>query len=159
MGLNPGTPGSRPELKADAQLLSHPGIPAPCLYSPRLAALLPKRSASISPPCSCPVCPQPCPDVYWFPLLSDQMCDELVEEMEHYGQWSGGRHEVRGAGAGRTPHPLGQGRCSCDEGKWNHESRSRVGPPECWGPRGGTTACMHSFRNSLPGRQVCDTHH
>ncbi|XP_010594529.2 multifunctional procollagen lysine hydroxylase and glycosyltransferase LH3 isoform X2 [Loxodonta africana] len=36
---------------------------------------------------------QPCPDVYWFPLLSDQMCDELVEEMEHYGQWSGGRHE------------------------------------------------------------------
>lgn len=37
---------------------------------------------------------QPCPDVYWFPLLSDQMCDELVEEMEHFGQWSGGRHEV-----------------------------------------------------------------
>nr|XP_020137209.1 procollagen-lysine,2-oxoglutarate 5-dioxygenase 3-like [Microcebus murinus] len=36
---------------------------------------------------------QPCPDVYWFPLLSDQMCDELVEEMEQYGQWSGGRHE------------------------------------------------------------------
>uniref|UniRef100_G1R9Y5 procollagen-lysine 5-dioxygenase n=1 Tax=Nomascus leucogenys TaxID=61853 RepID=G1R9Y5_NOMLE len=36
---------------------------------------------------------QPCPDVYWFPLLSEQMCDELVAEMEHYGQWSGGRHE------------------------------------------------------------------
>ena len=27
VGLNPRTPGSRPELKADAQLLSHPGIP------------------------------------------------------------------------------------------------------------------------------------
>ena len=27
MGLNPGTPGSCPGLKADAQLLSHPGIP------------------------------------------------------------------------------------------------------------------------------------
>ena len=27
MGLNPGTPGSRRELKADAQPLSHPGIP------------------------------------------------------------------------------------------------------------------------------------
>ena len=27
MGLNPRTPGSRPELKADAQLLSHAGIP------------------------------------------------------------------------------------------------------------------------------------
>ena len=25
--LNPGTPGSRPEPKADAQLLSHPGVP------------------------------------------------------------------------------------------------------------------------------------
>ncbi|XP_054991042.1 multifunctional procollagen lysine hydroxylase and glycosyltransferase LH3 isoform X2 [Sorex araneus] len=36
---------------------------------------------------------QPCPDVYWFPLLSEQMCDELVEEMEAFGQWSGGRHE------------------------------------------------------------------
>ena len=26
-GLDPGTPGSCPELKADTQLLSHPGIP------------------------------------------------------------------------------------------------------------------------------------
>ena len=25
-GLDPGTPGSRPGLKADAQLLSHPGV-------------------------------------------------------------------------------------------------------------------------------------
>ena len=27
VGLDPGTPGSHPEPKADAQLLSHPGIP------------------------------------------------------------------------------------------------------------------------------------
>ena len=27
VGLDPGTPGSRPEPKADTQLLSHPGIP------------------------------------------------------------------------------------------------------------------------------------
>ena len=26
-GLDPGTPGSHPELKADAQPLSHPGVP------------------------------------------------------------------------------------------------------------------------------------
>ena len=26
-GLDPGTPGSHPELKADTQALSHPGIP------------------------------------------------------------------------------------------------------------------------------------
>ena len=28
MGLDPRTPGSRPELKADAQQLSHPDVPA-----------------------------------------------------------------------------------------------------------------------------------
>ncbi|CAN9515948.1 unnamed protein product [Ophioblennius macclurei] len=32
----------------------------------------------------------PCPDVYWFPLFSDVACDHLIEEMEHYGKWSGG---------------------------------------------------------------------
>lgn len=32
----------------------------------------------------------PCPDVYWFPILSDTACDHLVEEMEHFGRWSGG---------------------------------------------------------------------
>ncbi|KAJ6652379.1 hypothetical protein lerEdw1_011609 [Lerista edwardsae] len=36
---------------------------------------------------------QPCPDVYWFPVFTDQMCDELVEEAEHFGEWSGGKHE------------------------------------------------------------------
>ncbi|XP_010746699.3 procollagen-lysine,2-oxoglutarate 5-dioxygenase 1 isoform X2 [Larimichthys crocea] len=32
----------------------------------------------------------PCPDVYWFPIFSDVACDHLVEEMEHFGKWSGG---------------------------------------------------------------------
>ena len=27
VGLDPGSPGSHPELKADAKLLSHPGVP------------------------------------------------------------------------------------------------------------------------------------
>uniref|UniRef100_A0A8B9LVJ5 procollagen-lysine 5-dioxygenase n=1 Tax=Astyanax mexicanus TaxID=7994 RepID=A0A8B9LVJ5_ASTMX len=36
---------------------------------------------------------QPCPDVYWFPAFSDRMCDELVETMEDFGEWSGGRHK------------------------------------------------------------------
>uniref|UniRef100_H3A868 Procollagen-lysine,2-oxoglutarate 5-dioxygenase 3 n=1 Tax=Latimeria chalumnae TaxID=7897 RepID=H3A868_LATCH len=36
---------------------------------------------------------QPCPDVYWFPIFSDVTCDELVEELEHFGKWSGGKHE------------------------------------------------------------------
>ncbi|XP_066493442.1 procollagen-lysine,2-oxoglutarate 5-dioxygenase 1 [Tiliqua scincoides] len=32
----------------------------------------------------------PCPDVYWFPIFTDTACDELVEEMENFGQWSKG---------------------------------------------------------------------
>ncbi|KAG7519034.1 procollagen-lysine,2-oxoglutarate 5-dioxygenase 1 isoform X1 [Solea senegalensis] len=32
----------------------------------------------------------PCPDVYWFPVFSDIACNHLVEEMENFGQWSGG---------------------------------------------------------------------
>ncbi|XP_033006284.1 procollagen-lysine,2-oxoglutarate 5-dioxygenase 2 isoform X2 [Lacerta agilis] len=35
---------------------------------------------------------QPCPDVFWFPIFSETACDELVQEMEHYGRWSGGKH-------------------------------------------------------------------
>uniref|UniRef100_A0A8B9RBR6 Procollagen-lysine,2-oxoglutarate 5-dioxygenase 1 n=1 Tax=Astyanax mexicanus TaxID=7994 RepID=A0A8B9RBR6_ASTMX len=33
---------------------------------------------------------QPCPDVYWFPIFTERTCTHLVEEMEHFGQWSGG---------------------------------------------------------------------
>ncbi|XP_066546669.1 procollagen-lysine,2-oxoglutarate 5-dioxygenase 1 isoform X2 [Amia ocellicauda] len=32
----------------------------------------------------------PCPDVYWFPIMTDVGCNHLVEEMENFGQWSGG---------------------------------------------------------------------
>ncbi|XP_071379537.1 procollagen-lysine,2-oxoglutarate 5-dioxygenase 1 isoform X2 [Centroberyx affinis] len=32
----------------------------------------------------------PCPDVYWFPLFTDIACNHIVEEMEHFGKWSGG---------------------------------------------------------------------
>ncbi|KAM8952712.1 procollagen-lysine,2-oxoglutarate 5-dioxygenase 2 [Pelodytes ibericus] len=35
---------------------------------------------------------QPCPDVFWFPVFSEKACDEIVEEMEHFGRWSGGKH-------------------------------------------------------------------
>ncbi|XP_051969736.1 procollagen-lysine,2-oxoglutarate 5-dioxygenase 2-like isoform X2 [Xyrauchen texanus] len=38
---------------------------------------------------------QPCTDVFWFPVFSEKACDELVEEMENYGTWSGGSHEDR----------------------------------------------------------------
>lgn len=45
--------------------------------------------------CGCVL--QPCPDVFWFPVFTQKACDELVEEMEHYGSWSGGKHEVSDA--------------------------------------------------------------
>lgn len=36
---------------------------------------------------------QPCPDVFWFPILTETFANQLIEEMEHFGEWSGGRHE------------------------------------------------------------------
>ncbi len=35
---------------------------------------------------------QPCPDVYWFPVVSDEFCDDLIVMTEHFGEWSGGRN-------------------------------------------------------------------
>ena len=34
----------------------------------------------------------PCPDVYNVPLLSPLYCQQLIEEMEFFGKWSGGGH-------------------------------------------------------------------
>lgn len=43
---------------------------------------------------------QPCPDVYWFPIVTDTFCDEFVAEFENFGKWSGGtNHDPRLAGA------------------------------------------------------------
>ncbi|XP_043260024.1 procollagen-lysine,2-oxoglutarate 5-dioxygenase isoform X1 [Colletes gigas] len=33
---------------------------------------------------------QPCPDVYWFPLVNERFTKELVEVMEAFGKWSDG---------------------------------------------------------------------
>uniref|UniRef100_A0A0N4UAS7 Fe2OG dioxygenase domain-containing protein n=1 Tax=Dracunculus medinensis TaxID=318479 RepID=A0A0N4UAS7_DRAME len=35
---------------------------------------------------------EPCPDVFDFPFMSKRFCLELIEEMEHFGQWSSGTH-------------------------------------------------------------------
>ncbi len=37
---------------------------------------------------------QPCPDVFWFPIVSERFADELVAEMENYGKWSDGTNNV-----------------------------------------------------------------
>ena len=38
---------------------------------------------------------QPCPDVYWFPIVTERFADELVAEVEHFGKWSDGTNNVR----------------------------------------------------------------
>ena len=37
---------------------------------------------------------QPCPDVYWFPIVTERFADELVAEVEHNGKWSDGSNKV-----------------------------------------------------------------
>ena len=37
---------------------------------------------------------EPCVDVFLVPLMSEVFCNHLIEEMEHYGKWSGGKPEV-----------------------------------------------------------------
>lgn len=39
--------------------------------------------------------PMPCPDVYWFPIITETFCDHLIDEMENYGKWSGGRDSYK----------------------------------------------------------------
>jgi len=42
---------------------------------------------------------QPCPDVFWFPMVKPIFCKHLIEECENFGQWSGGHnHDPRLAG-------------------------------------------------------------
>ncbi|XP_053492740.1 procollagen-lysine,2-oxoglutarate 5-dioxygenase 2 [Ictalurus furcatus] len=48
---------------------------------------------------------QPCPDVFWFPVMSERGCDELVEEMENFGTWSGGKHEDKRIAGGYESVP------------------------------------------------------
>lgn len=37
---------------------------------------------------------QPCPDVYWFPIVSLRFCKDLIHMMETFGQWSDGTNSV-----------------------------------------------------------------
>ena len=37
----------------------------------------------------------PCPDVYWFPMINDEACDDIITMMEDFGQWSGGNDNTK----------------------------------------------------------------
>jgi hypothetical protein len=45
--------------------------------------------------CLFSACWQPCPDVYWFPVVKPRFCKEFIEIMEEYGEWSDGSNKVR----------------------------------------------------------------
>lgn len=36
---------------------------------------------------------QPCPDVYWTPIVTRQFCNDLIDMMEAFGEWSDGKNE------------------------------------------------------------------
>ncbi|XP_014782723.1 multifunctional procollagen lysine hydroxylase and glycosyltransferase LH3 [Octopus bimaculoides] len=36
---------------------------------------------------------QPCPDVFWFPVVSDEFCNEFIAVNENYGKWSSGQND------------------------------------------------------------------
>ncbi|XP_077365334.1 procollagen-lysine,2-oxoglutarate 5-dioxygenase 2 isoform X2 [Festucalex cinctus] len=48
---------------------------------------------------------EPCPDVFWFPIFTEKACDEIVEEMENHGSWSGGKHQDKRIAGGYESVP------------------------------------------------------
>ncbi|CAG2118042.1 unnamed protein product [Medioppia subpectinata] len=36
---------------------------------------------------------QPCPDVFWFPVVTPAFCTQLIEIMENHGEWSEGKNK------------------------------------------------------------------
>ena len=44
--------------------------------------------------------PQPCPDVYQFPLFSERFCSDLLAEAQQSGGWNRGQQEVSRAEMG-----------------------------------------------------------
>ncbi|XP_017783808.1 PREDICTED: procollagen-lysine,2-oxoglutarate 5-dioxygenase 1 isoform X2 [Nicrophorus vespilloides] len=36
---------------------------------------------------------QPCPDVYWFPVVTRKFCNDLIQMMESFGKWSSGTND------------------------------------------------------------------
>ncbi|XP_043193346.1 multifunctional procollagen lysine hydroxylase and glycosyltransferase LH3-like [Amphibalanus amphitrite] len=36
---------------------------------------------------------EPCQDVFWVPMITERFCQELIDTMEDFGQWSSGTHE------------------------------------------------------------------
>uniref|UniRef100_A0A3P9D3F6 procollagen-lysine 5-dioxygenase n=1 Tax=Maylandia zebra TaxID=106582 RepID=A0A3P9D3F6_9CICH len=71
---------------------------------------------------------KPCPDVFWFAVFSEKACDELVEEMEHYGSWSGGKHQRIAGGYETVPTDDIHMKQIGFEKEWLHFIREFISP-------------------------------
>nr|XP_020457902.1 procollagen-lysine,2-oxoglutarate 5-dioxygenase 2 isoform X2 [Monopterus albus] len=102
---------------------------------------------------------EPCPDVFWFPVFSEKACDELVEEMEHYGSWSGGKHEDSRIAGGYETVPtddIHMKQISFDK-EWLHFIREFISPVTLKVFSGYYTkgyAVMNFVVKYTPGRQA-----
>ncbi|KAJ3611007.1 hypothetical protein NHX12_021023 [Muraenolepis orangiensis] len=94
---------------------------------------------------------QPCPDVFWFPVLSEEACDEMVDEMENHGSWSGGRHEDKRITGGYETVPtddIHMKQIGFDK-EWLHFIREFISPVTLKG-----YAVMNFVVRYTPGRQA-----
>ncbi|XP_066564976.1 procollagen-lysine,2-oxoglutarate 5-dioxygenase 2 isoform X2 [Amia ocellicauda] len=73
---------------------------------------------------------QPCPDVFWFPIFSEKACDEIVEEMENFGVWSGGKYKDKRISGGYENVPTDDIHMSQInyEKEWLHFIREFISP-------------------------------
>ncbi|XP_061095193.1 procollagen-lysine,2-oxoglutarate 5-dioxygenase 2 isoform X2 [Conger conger] len=73
---------------------------------------------------------EPCPDVFWFPVLSVKACDEIIEEMENYGVWSGGKNKDKRITGGYETVPTDDIHMSQIgyEKEWLHFIREFISP-------------------------------
>ncbi|KAM4694589.1 procollagen-lysine,2-oxoglutarate 5-dioxygenase 2 isoform 2-T2 [Discoglossus pictus] len=73
---------------------------------------------------------EPCTDVFWFPVFSEKACDEIVEEMEHFGEWSGSKHTDTRIAGGYESVPtddIHMNQIGMDE-EWLHFIREFIAP-------------------------------
>uniref|UniRef100_A0AAZ3PX44 procollagen-lysine 5-dioxygenase n=1 Tax=Oncorhynchus tshawytscha TaxID=74940 RepID=A0AAZ3PX44_ONCTS len=100
---------------------------------------------------------EPCPDVFWFPVFTERACDELVEEMEHYGSWSGGNHEDKRITGGYETVPtddIHMKQIGYDK-EWLHFIREFISPVTLKVFSGYYTKVLMNFVvKYTPGRQA-----
>uniref|UniRef100_A0A674DP20 procollagen-lysine 5-dioxygenase n=1 Tax=Salmo trutta TaxID=8032 RepID=A0A674DP20_SALTR len=103
---------------------------------------------------------EPCPDVFWFPVFTERACDELVEEMEHYGSWSGGSHEDKRITGGYETVPtddIHMKQIGYDK-EWLHFIREFISPVTLKVFSGYYTKVRNDLMNFVvkytPGRQA-----